>query len=614
MLKTFYIQFKSASNFLILLAVLFISLVYLQNKNTMIMTLEGTGKLYPELFFSKQAHIYTQEDSRKPYKVEGNQYYFNLPSVSDMPYLRFDPSRNKQTITIENIRIESIYAFSSTISNYVLSAFNPISQIKDFSHTDTGISFTNIGNDPQIESRYTIKTLSSTAKLHIDTFLIALLIALVILFLYRLYQSKAFDNYLTAKLMLYGLFLALAIFKVDYYKEKVNFGFPPDEVMHLSYVDHVHTHNNVIPKFEKMMRFNSDTSYNYLNHPPLYYHILNLVYDDNYSIRHNVNNFRAMSAILFIASFLLLLYIGFSAKVGLLGHFVYLSFISAVPMYAYLGGSINNDTLAILGALIFVVAIKRMLENNYSYSTYWILGLGIFVAYFAKLTAAILLFFAVILFFIYTFLSKNYVQINAKKIGILTLFLIPVLYYQGYILVTYHSLMPSFNITNYEAYLKSGFYIPEAHRTYLSPMQWFERMVHYIEGGWFGIHAHHSFGKSSYWGYIALLFLHLLAILALFLKCDEENKSHCILGKIAMVSLFLVMLIQYKFSYADHINNGYMGGLQPRYLLPFMFGFAIMSSIFIARYKQNFLITIILILVSIHAIYSDFFYFVKYYS
>ena len=91
-------------------------------------------------------------------------------------------------------------------------------------------------------------------------------------------------------------------------------------------------------------------------------------------------------------------------------------------------------------------------------------------------------------------------------------------------------------------------------------------------------------------------------------------KTLCILGKIAMVSLFFVLIVQYIFSYQTHLNAGYMGGLQPRYLLPFMFGFAIMSSLFISRYKQHFLVTIILILVCIHALYSDFFYFLKYYS
>jgi hypothetical protein len=174
--------------------------------------------------------------------------------------------------------------------------------------------------------------------------------------------------------------------------------------------------------------------------------------------------------------------------------------------------------------------------------------------------------------------------------------------------------LPTFNVTHPQEYLKSGFFVPIEHRHYLTPFEWALRMKRYIIEGWFGIHSHHSLVKESISEYIGILLLHIMAFATLFLKCPKKYKVYCTLGKITLLSLLFLMIIQYFFSYKSHLNSGYMGGLQPRYLLPFMFSFAIMASLFVERFRQYFLFNIFIILICIHAIYSDFFYFLQYYQ
>ena len=184
-------------------------------------------------------------------------------------------------------------------------------------------------------------------------------------------------------------------------------------------------------------------------------------------------------------------------------------------------------------------------------------------------------------------------------------------------MLEYHALVPTYNVTHHEAYLHSGFYTPEQYRVHLSAQQWFDRMIHYIQSGWFGIHSHHSFGHPTWHGYIGLLLLHIFAIISFFIPCPktENSTSHCLLGKFTLIAVFMVLLVQYIFSYKTHLNSGYLGGLQPRYLLPFMFSFAIMAAIFVNRFaSRSFILSVIVIALCIQAIYSDFFYFLLYYK
>ena len=609
-------KLKIAIISLFVIGLLFLSILYFQHKNVMIITMENRQKsiINPQIYFTTQGKSYSEERSRKAFKVKGNKYFFALPDLSEINYARFDPTRVKAEITVSHITFIQSGWVNTSVFDMPVENLIPQYQIEEYHKAGKSIHFKTVGSDPQLNMHFNFKRLSTAKNNYVIPLLSAVLIYIICFYLYRIYRTSELNSFLTAKLILYSLFFALALFKVDYYKENIRFGYPPDELAHLAYVDHVHNHPDLITKFETMRMLNNKQAGNYLSHPPLYYKILNLAYDENYSIRQNVDNFRTMSMIIFLFSFLLILYLGFATNMSLLAHFVYVSFVSSVPMFAYLGGSISNDSLAIFGGLVFIIGLKRLLEQNYTNATYFILGLGMFISYFSKLTAAILIFFALLFYFIYLFKRKKMPAISKMQFGILFLFIAPILYYQAYIIMTYHSLVPTFNVTFPEQYLHSGFFIPEDKRNYLTHFEWLKRMQHYIEGGWFGIHSHHSFVKDTVWQYLGLLLLHIFALFALFFRCKEENRSFCLIGKIALLSLFSVLIVQYFQSYSVHLHKGYMGGLQPRYLLPFMFAFAIMAAIFVERFNKIFIVTVLIILICIQSLYSDFFYFLQYYK
>jgi len=612
-IKLHHLKFSIVS--IVTFTLIFILLIFMQHKNVMVITMENTNKsvMNPQIYFTTEGKEYTEDKSRKAFKIKNNKYFFALPDLSQIQYARLDPTMRKMDITITDIKFIHSGWRNTSIFDMPVKNLLPQYQIEAYKKTLKNVHFRTSGNDPQLNMHFNFKRLSTAKNNYFIPLLLSILIYIICFYLYKIYLTSELNTFLTAKLILYSLFFALALFKVDYYKENVRFGYPPDELAHLSYVNHVHTHDNLITKFETMHMLNNTQAGNYLSHPPLYYKILNLAYDENYSIRQNVDNFRTVSMLIFLASFLLLLYLGFASDIGLLAHFVYLSFISSIPMFAYLGGSINNDSLAIFGGLVFIIGLKRLLEQNYTTMTYFILGIGIFIAYFSKLTAAILIFFALLFYFIYLFKTREIPKITKGQIGLLLMFIAPILYYQTYIIMTYHALVPTFNVTFPMQYLHSGFFIPEKYRHYLSHFEWLKRMQHYIEGGWFGIHSHHSFTKDSVWQYIGLLLLHIFALFALFFRCKKENRSFYLIGKIALLSFFSVLIVQYFQSYNVHLHKGYMGGLQPRYLLPFMFAFAIMASIFVERFSKYFLFTLLVIVLCIQALYSDFFYFLKYY-
>jgi len=600
-----------------IIALFFVGLLYVNNGSQLVIQMHSKDQhiLHPQLYYAKQHEAYSEAHSLHADTVKKDRYIFSLPALDTIAHLRFDPAARKTAITINHIMLVRHHWFSTVYATIPLDALKPLFQIDSCKHNGKTLSFVTTGNDSQCMLNLMPKERYYLSSWHPQMLLTALIGYLLLVFIIQLYRRYRNDTLPTAKIILYTLFFALTVFKTFYYKDHIRFSYPPDELAHLSYIVSVHEHHHFIPDYEHMVMLNNKHQGNYLSHPPLYYELINLVYNDHLSPKENVQNFRAFSLLLFLLAFMLILYIGFRADLSILGDFVFLSLVSSIPMYAYTGASISNDTLAILGAAVFVIGLKQLLEKNYATTTYLLIALGVFLAYFSKLTAAILIFFALLFYLFYLLFTKTWIKINTLQIAILSAVLIPIVYYQLSITLHYHALVPTFNVTHPAQYLHSPFFVPEQYRQHLTPVQWFERMAHYIEGGWFGIHSHHSFTKASWLGYSGLLVLHIFAIAALFLPCSKTETSHsfCLLGKMTLLALFSVLAVQYLFSYKAHLHSGYLGGLQPRYLLPFMFSFGIMASIFTERFKKSFLFTLFIVLVCIQAIYSDFFYFLQYY-
>ena len=576
-----------------------------------------------DIFYAVNKDSYTPHQMLQKRNTQNNRYTYRLQHIEKSHFLRLDPSRGKGIYSLSEVKIIEKQWLSQYVYTVPLESIKSIQYINPIKKSKKSLKFEVTDEDPQfqIELQDGFKNLALEKRSlfyrpFLDKFLISILLTIILFMLFYIFKSINKYNrfYTITKLFLYTFFFIFAIVKTSHYINTVVAFHPPDESQHLAYVKYLHQNNSVvIPKFEDMRNL-YDTGYSYLGHPPLYYHILNFAFNKDVTTNRNLPLFRYISSLIFLLSFLLLLYLGWIARLRLIGDIVYLSLLSSVPLLAYLGASINNDNLAFLGASLFFVAFFHLVNKQYTNTTYTILGLSIFIAYFAKLTVVIFIFLTLFFYLLYLLYKKTMIKINILQIIILACFASPILYYQWHIFSEYHALMPGFKVTHPEAFLKSPYYVEETKRVYLSAYEWFERMSLFSFVGWFNIQSHHYFFKSNWIDYIGVVSIHLLAIFSLFVTCEEKYKTICIVGKITLLAFMSVFIVQYFFTYANHIKHGYMGGIQSRYLLPFLGAFAIMSSVLVNKFSKNIWLNILVIILCIHAIYSDFFYFLLYYK
>lgn len=602
-------------HFAAVLALYLLLILALDNRTTLIlqMSAQNSASLQPEIYYTREGEPFTDAKMISSEKRNGTLYYFTLPPFDSFNYIRLDPTKKRQKITIDNdILIVTSHWFTKQVFKADIKKAQPSYQIAHYSITKNGIAFETTGNDPQLNLNLSHTLLYSTKDYHIERALLALILYLSILFLYKTFKGTAPNNYIVSKLILYALFLSLSFLKVNYYKEHVRFIYTPDVVAHFSYVRDMTVEPTLIPEFEHMYMVTNKNAGNYLGHPPLYYLLMSLAYDNKSTSVRNMDHMQSVNMMLFLLSMLLLCYMVFKSNMPILGHFTYLSIIVSIPMHAYLGAALTNDNLAFLGGVLFLAGLKRFIDKE-DMAGYVLLLAGIFIAFFSKLTAALLIFFALVYLLGYYYKKRSLPHLNRWHIILLVLTAVPIVLYQLHILFHYHAIIPTLNVTHPQEYLHSVYYIPEEKRHYMTFGQWLELYWHGIQSGWFGIHSHHSLYKHHISGYIGLFALHIMALVALFFPCNERERALCITGKLALLALFSVALIQLLFGYKTHLHSGYTGGLQPRYLLPFMVGFAIMATIFVNKFNKSFLFTIAVIILCIHAIYSDFFYFIQYY-
>lgn len=411
-------------------------------------------------------------------------------------------------------------------------------------------------------------------------------------------------HFLLIKRFIYICFFLLFIFKIINYNNNVDFKDPPDQYAHLSYIEYIKNNPfRFIPEFEKMKinhsPLNDNNHMNYLSHPPLYYYIMSLV-NNNRSVSKYITNLQILNIVISIASYLLLLYIGYKMNINVLAHLGYLSLVNAIPMIPYIGASINNDNLSIFSGMVFIIGILKIIDNPLSRLSYLLISIGFFLGYFSKLTVFLLMFFTLIFIVYYFIINKISFKKNTLLIVTLTcIIFIPILFYQIEVMAKYHSIYPSLSARSIEEYANSRFYVEESKRVFLNIFQWFQRLIAYWQVGWFGIMSEKLFLNINIGSFI----LHFFVIFTLYYKC-KKNEHYCIVAKFAYISILLIIAIQFYFSYKSHLNTGYLGGLQSRYYLPFVSIFAILSSLFINKIK-SIVFQILILFICFYTTYYD---------
>ncbi|MGY0650761.1 DUF2142 domain-containing protein [Luteimonas sp. A537] len=164
-------------------------------------------------------------------------------------------------------------------------------------------------------------------------------------------------------------------------------GIPPDELAHLSYVRDAA--GSGLPDYAAG-RIHDSAQANYLTHPPLYYTVLGAAAAagglDPFSAYVPL---RAISALFATVAFALWLLLG--RELGLRPGVQWLLALAtaAVPMYGFLAGSVNNDTLAAVGPPLFLLgAAREFVSGRPGRSARIAMAAGLVVTVLTKATVA----------------------------------------------------------------------------------------------------------------------------------------------------------------------------------------------------------------------------------
>ena len=208
----------------------------------------------------------------------------------------------------------------------------------------------------------------------------------------RAYQSSApgrDNNTRAAVIIVLALIIASA---VSAYRRPVTTGF--DELAHASYIAQLQRDGTFWPKLEslrlldpKTFAFTADASY--LNHPPLYYHLLAWAgprlegRPDNLFVHRLIN-------ILIVALGLTALF-AFALRLPLtrLEFYALMLPLALIPVLPQLAGSINNDNLAFAGGAAALLGAWSFLQTT---DRRWLLcaAAGVLIASAAKITGLML--------------------------------------------------------------------------------------------------------------------------------------------------------------------------------------------------------------------------------
>lgn len=369
----------------------------------------------------------------------------------------------------------------------------------------------------------------------------------------------------------------------------------PDEIEHVSYIAYLEKNNTVIPDFKNMrilqpqnstnteinnkniaIDYTFSTSLNYLGHPPLYYEIMRLsraVQVNGNIINVNLFKLRCFNMVLSSLAMLLILYIGYT-RVGqkVILHCLYATIVVSVPMLAYCSAGINNDTLSLLGVPIFILGLLRFSNQKRNFNTFFIISLGVFISFMAKLTSGLVVFISLIIYVILiTIKEKNARFLISKKfLATLPVYFITMGYFLAVHIQT-GSLQPTYKSLDYQGFLKSGFYVNVADRIHMKfisyALYFFQRFL----TTWMSIQSHvalQKIGGIFSINTIAELLLLVLPIILLFqIKRTKRDASTMLVLISVYLGLAMAAIIQWLRAYSVYTDSGYLGNFQSRYYL-----------------------------------------------
>lgn len=371
-----------------------------------------------------------------------------------------------------------------------------------------------------------------------------------------------------------------------FYRDYIG-GFP-DEQAHISYVAYLAANKDVeqiIPDFSLMRlypKIASDsfdlahpTQFNYLGHPPFFYHLLRLVCRPEIQgsvITVNINAMRWVSFLIALAGIMIACYIGFTRlpKNPIL-QLLYGLILISPPNLIYVSSGISNDSLTILCVALFMLGIVRFYEGRYNLLTYLIIASGICGSVLSKLTAGMIVGIIAILIVLFTLFKERKVQtiFNWQFLATLPIYAIPA-YYFGKIYARFGSIQPNFKKLAEHEYVQSGFYRNIQLRDQMGVWEYICYYFQRFMSTWNTLAGHVSIPRSdtSFTSHMGMSSIALTAILICPLLVFVADKSREIYYlRMALIGVCAVFLYQLGSAFIGFNVNGYLGAFSSRYYL-----------------------------------------------
>jgi len=438
-------------------------------------------------------------------------------------------------------------------------------------------------------------------------------------------------------LVLIIYFIALIIFNIHIEQYQSYFKEFPDELSHVGYIAYLEQTGKIIPKYEEMKeteeykvhlkkyrneilekgnetseipdivntKFMEETT-NHLGHPPLYYHIMKLfkaveVKDGN--ITYNIKTLRNISQIISNIALIITFVYAYKNLKTITANFIFAITLVNIPLLPYISGAVSNDVLSFLGLSLFLFGATNIISKKRNYMSYFLLAIGTFICMLNKVTAGVIVIFALIIMFIYLLIKERNLKFIICKQFLVTIPLyICIFIYYILIIQRYGVIQPAIQMLSPEYYKTTSFYnstiYKPAYTLKLYSKIYWKEFVNY----WAGYNYGEGFPKHELMESMISLVVFTFPIIYLIYqkikkkKIDIVNVSICISVYIAIIIQFIRQFIEFK------TLSGYLGGYHSRYYVCCMPSFIILISKLLDKEHTNKKVKIVSIILTI--IYS----------
>jgi len=350
---------------------------------------------------------------------------------------------------------------------------------------------------------------------------------------------------------------------------KTPLGAPPDERAHLSYIHDVMQPGGWMPDYRAGGIYLMEDNINYLMHPPLYYIAMGVVGSlAGWDVYAQIHQFRLLNVGLVLIG--LGFFIGFCRRMELnwpVTSVLTLS-LTAVPMFAYYAGSVNNDNLVYTAVAIVLFGLAQGTARSPHPSAPALLpgfgwvAVGYTIAALTKVTAGAFLTFFLLFYLLLEwrrlslFFQQSAFWVNAFG---------AVLVVGGYYLF---------------AHWQYGSFLPSPRYLYvLTPPEDLMTFSEYAQAFWrfmttraSGVMAHISFTpmigvavKFYHWMFLGPLLVWLILRFIPAFRHPDPTRTR--LADSLVLAVLAVLALHLHIGYGAYSNTGVLGGMQPRYYL-----------------------------------------------